>query len=221
VDVKPYEAVLYEKEAFQPIKSTAQLLGLKLETIYKNTEDVDREIMNTVKGRNYDLVLVGAARAMFNSRATGGVLRQLLEEGDTNICILMDRGFVIAESILLLLGSEEDRALLQYAHRFRTSNRARVTILKMGDGQSVNLADQESPYFDLALTFNEVIEQRIPDKQLLAHFNLIMVSLNLWNELNEMHVAWVKDCPTILVVKHHQDLPADSDMKQLKEKNKV
>ncbi|HEX5171584.1 MAG TPA: cation:proton antiporter [Cyclobacteriaceae bacterium] len=221
VDVKPYEAVLYEKEAFQPIKATAQLLGLKLETIYKNTEEVDKEIMSTVSAGNFDLVLVGAARTMFNTRATGGVLRQLLEEGETNICVLIDRGFVMAESILVLLGSEEDRSLLQYAHRFRSSNRARVTILKVGDGQSVNLHDKESSYYDLSSSFGEVIEQRIPDRQLLAHFNLIITSLSLWNEINEMRASWIKDCPSILVIKHHQDLFTDSDAKLLTERNKA
>lgn len=221
VDIKPYEAVLYEKEAFQPIKSTAQLLGVKLETIYKNTEDVDKEIINTVNEGNFDLVLVGAARTMFNTKVTGGVLRELLDEGESNTGILIDRGFVMAESILLLLGSEDDRSLLQYAHRFRSSNHARVTILKVGDGQAVNLTDPELPYFDLASTFKEVIEQRIPDKHLLGHFNLIILSLNLWNELNEMRASWIKDCPSILVIKHHHDLVADADAKPVREKNKA
>lgn len=221
VDVKPYEAVLYEKEAFQPIKSTAQLLGLKLETIYKNTEEVDKEIINTVNGGDFDIVLVGAARTMFTMKATGGVLKQLLEEGETNTCILIDRGFVMAESILLLLGSEEDLPLLQYANRFRSSNHARVTVLKMGDGQNVDFSNTESPYHALTSTFNEVIEQRIPDKHLLAHFNLIITSLELWNEINEKRATWIKDCPSILVIKHHQDLMSDAEARTIKEKNKA
>lgn len=208
-EVKPYEALLYEKEGFQPIKSTAQLLGQKINTIYRNTEDVDKEIVYTVVQGNYDLVLVGAARTVFNDRITGGKLRQLLEEGQTNIGVLVDRGFVLAESILLLLGSENDLPLLQYALRFRTSNQARVTILKMGDGQAVDLKNPDLPSYNMMQHFREVIEQRIPDKHLLSHFNLILVSLEHWNELNEMRASWIKDCPSILVVKHHRDLVAD------------
>lgn len=219
VDVKPYEAVLYEKEAFQPIRATAQLLGLKLETVYRNTEEVNKEIINTVHDGNFDLVLVGAARTMFNTKATGGVLTQLIEEGESNICILIDRGFVIAESVLLLLGSEDDLALLQYAHRLRSSNRARVTILKVGDGQGVDFNNTELPYHSLASTFPEVIEQRIPDRQLLAHFNLLITSVTLWEEINEMRATWIKDCPSVLVIKHHQDLAGDVENKLVKEKN--
>src|SRR5690606_6129177 len=166
-DVKPYEAVLYEKEGFQPIRSTAQLLGLKLNTIYRNTEDVDKEIVYHATTGDYDLVLVGAARPMFRDRTTGGRLRQLLEDSAVNIGVLVDRGFVMAENILLLLGSEDDLPLLQYAYRFRRSNRARVTVLKMGDGQSIDLDHPELPLANKADYFTEVIEQRIPDKLLL------------------------------------------------------
>ena len=215
-DVKPYEAVLYEKEGFQPIRSTAQLLGLKINTLYKNTEEVDKEIISTVAEGRYDLVLVGAARPMFTEKVTGGVLKQLLEVGQTNSGVLIDRGFVMAESILLLLGSDDDLALLEYAYRFRSSNRARVTILKVADGQNVDFYNKESSYFHLASHFNEVIEQRIPDKQLLSHFNLILVGLDLWNEINSMRASWIKDCPSILVVKHHHDLPRDVEHKVMR-----
>lgn len=216
-DIKPYEALLYEKEAFQPIRSTAQLLGLRINTLYKNTEEVDKEIISTVIQGRFDLVLVGAARPIFTEKATGGVLRQLLEVGEANVGVLIDRGFVMAESILLLLGSEDDLALLEYAYRFRTSNRARVTVLKVSDGQHVDFHNKESPYFHLATHFTEVIEQRIPDKQLLAHFNLILVSLDHWNEINSNRATWIKDCPSILVIKHHHDLPRDVEQHVVRE----
>lgn len=208
-ELKPYDAMLFEKEGFQPVRSTAQLLGMKLLTLYRNTEDVDKEIFYTVQQGNFDLVLVGAARPIFNDKATGGKLRQLLDDGQTNIGVLIDRNFVLAESILVLLGSEDDVPLLQYANRFRASNQSRVTILKMGEGQSVDLLNPESPYYEIASSFNEVIEQRIPDKPLLGHFNLILVSLEHWNLIMSSKASWIKDCPSILVVKHFQDLKVD------------
>lgn len=220
-DVKPYEAILYEREGFQPIRATAQLLGLRLETLYRNTEDIDREIYDTVENGNFDLVLVGAARPMFNSKATGGILKQLLNDSQSNIGVLVDRGFVMAEGLLVLLGSEEDRSLLQYAYRLKVSNKARVTILKIGDGQSVDLNDEHALYYQYASSFNEVIEQRIPDKQLLGHFNLILVGLDEWNELNSTRAPWIKDCPSVLVVKHSQDLISDVELKSSAKKEKL
>jgi hypothetical protein len=81
----------------------------------------------------------------------------------------------------------------------------------------VDFYNKESPYFHLAAHFNEVIEQRIPDKQLLSHFNLILVGLDLWNEINKMRASWIKDCPSILVVKHHHDLARDVEPKLVRE----
>lgn len=217
-DVKPYEATLFEKEGFQPIRSTAQLLGMKLNTLYRSTEDVDGEISDTVEQGHYDLVLVGAARPMFTQKTTGGILKQLLDKSQTNMGVLVDRGFVMAESVLLLLGSEDDMALLPYAYRFKVSNKARITILKIGDALSLDIYDKNSPYYWAAENFTEVIEQRIPDKELLRHFNLIMVGLEQWNELNDIRTAWISDCPSIFVVKHFQDLPIDAEQKPATEK---
>ncbi len=208
-EVKPYEALLFEREGFAPIRATAQLLGLRLETIYRNTSDVDREIYQTVENGNFDLVLVGAARPMFNSKSTGGILKQLLDDSEANIGVLVDRGFVLAEGLLVLLGSEADRALLQYALRLMVSTKSRVTVLKIGEGQNVDLQDESAPYYEHALNFNEVIEQRIPEKELLSNYNLVLVGLEQWNELNEAKATWLKECPSVLVVKHVNDLVSD------------
>lgn len=203
-EIKPQDAILYEKEGFQPIRSTAELLGMRINTLYRNTEYVEREITNTVLEGNYDLVLVGAAKPMFNDKITGGKLNQLLEESKSNVGVLVDRGFVFAESILVLINSEKDKFLLQYAARFITSSKARVTILKNG---SVNVEQNTAPE-----SFKEVIENRIPDKQLLSHFNLILVSLDYWDAIAQQ--SWVKDSPSILVIKYLNDLKSDTEIMQ-------
>lgn len=210
-ELKPYDALLFEKEGFQPVRSAAQLLGIRLNTVYRNTDEVDKEIFLTAERGKFDLVLVGAARPVFNDNATGGKLKQLLDNGQTNIGVLIDRNFVLAESILVLLASPDDLPLLDYAARFRSSNRARVVILKLGDGQSVDLQDHRSPYFSLTSSFSEVVEQRIPDKQLLGHFNLVLVSLDFWNGLTFSKNPWIKDCPSVLVIKHFQALFSDKE----------
>lgn len=208
-ELKPYDALLFEKEGFQPVRSTAQLLGIKLNTVYKNTEEIDKEILSTITAGNFDLVLTGAARPVFTDNATGGRLKNLLEQDYSNMGILIDRNFVMAESILLLLGSSEDLPLLFYAHRFKSSNKARVVILKMGDAHTLDFTDESSPYYSMAPSFNEVIEHRIPDRQLLSHFNLVLVSLNHWNSIVSGKASWTRDCPSVLVVKHLRDLRSD------------
>ncbi|HEY8936641.1 MAG TPA: cation:proton antiporter [Cyclobacteriaceae bacterium] len=201
-EVKPQDALLYEKEGFQPIQATAQLLDLKLQTIYKTSEEVEKEITDVANGRNYDLVLVGAAKSLFNDKITGGKLNKLLEESTNNVAVLVDRGFVMAENVLVLLHTDRDLSLLQYAERFVASNKARVTVMKMGQ----NLVSDDSRF----KTFREVIEHRIPDEYLLSHFNLVLVSLEYWDEIAQ--ASWISQASSILVIKHLNDLKSDDEI---------
>lgn len=203
-EIKPQDAILYEKEGFQPIRSTAQQLRMKVQTLYKNTEYVEREITSTVEEGNYDLVLVGAAKPLFNDKVTGGKLILLLEESKSNVCVLVDKGFVTAENVLVLIPSEKDKFLLQYAARFIASTKARVTVLK---GSDVKVEPSGPEYF------TEVIENRIPDKHLLSHFNLVLVSLDHWDTIAQL--SWVKDSPSILVIKYLNDLKNDTEILQV------
>jgi len=207
-EVKPQDAIVYEREGFAPILATAQLLDLSIDTNYKTTEDVEMEINAVAEGGNFDLVLVGAAKPLFNDNVTGGKLHQLLEESTRNVAVLVDRCFVIAENILLLVNTDSDRCLMQYAERFVASNKARVTILKMSTDK-IAFLDPSSDQYAVNENFREVIEQRIPDKGLLLHFNLILVSLEYWDFISNAN--WVKESPSILVVKHNHRLKCDAE----------
>lgn len=217
-ELKPADAILFEKEGFQPIRTTAQLLGVNLFTLYRNTEDVEREIFATAQQNNYDLVLVGAAKPIFNNdKATGGILKQLLDEGNKNVGVLVDRGFVTAENVLMLVGSDDDKFLLQYADRLMASSGVRITILSIGE--ETDFINTASPAYSLTDDYREVIEQRIPDKHLLGHFNLVLVSLDHWNKIMTSRANWIKDCPSILVVQHAFDLKTDRQHELVAEPN--
>ncbi len=200
-EVKPLDAILFEKEGFQPIRATAHLLELKLNTIYKTTQEVEREILKTTRQNNYDLILVGAARPGFNERMTGGKLARVLEEGNSSIGVLMDNGYVLPENILMLVASEEDVFLLEYGKRFYRSSKSRITILSLEQGEEIHFINAESKGFALTAEFNEVIKRRIPDRDLLDHFNLVLVSMDSWNALAKARAPWMKDCPSVLVMK--------------------
>lgn len=207
-EVKPLDAMIYEKESFQPILATAQLMNMRVNTVYKTCEDIDVEMAQCANEKNYDIVLVGAAKSMFNDKVTGGRLHQLLEQSTNNVAVLVDRGFVMAESVLVLINSDNDKSLLQYAERFIISNKARITLLKMGR-ENITFLNSADPYFGKGL-FKEVIEQRIPDQGLLSHFNLVLVSLEYWDAIAD--APWLKIAPSILVVKHLNDLKSDNEI---------
>lgn len=200
-EVKPLDAILFEKEGFQPIRARAQLLDLKLKTIYKTTHEVEREILRTTRENKFDLILVGAARPTFHEGMTGGRLSRVMEEGSANIGVLMDNGYVLPENILMLVSCEEDVFLVDYAKRFYKSSKSRITIISLEQGEEIHFINAESKSYALSAEFKEVIKRRIPDKDLLDHFNLVLVSLDCWNALAKARTPWMKDCPSVLVVK--------------------
>ena len=101
---------------------------------------------------------------------------------------------------------EEDAFLIQYAMRFYKSSKSRITILSLDHGEDIHFIDRESKACALPEEFNEVIKRRIPDKDLLDHFNLILVSFDCWNTLTKARTSWIKDCPSVLVMKEFRDV---------------
>ncbi len=63
-----------EKDTFQYIKDEALKLELPIITLFKPTQDIDREITETANIGNFDLLLVGVGRSLFEGTLLGKVL---------------------------------------------------------------------------------------------------------------------------------------------------
>ncbi|MGZ4059647.1 MAG: cation:proton antiporter domain-containing protein, partial [Bacteroidia bacterium] len=64
-DINKFNAEEYEKESFKPIRSEANKLGIDIKTIYKASNDVSDEILNSANEGQYDLLIVGAGQSVF------------------------------------------------------------------------------------------------------------------------------------------------------------
>ncbi|MBI5914563.1 MAG: cation:proton antiporter [Bacteroidetes bacterium] len=64
----------YERESFQPIEAEAQHLQLPLSTLFKPSQDIDREITDTANLGKFDLLLVGMGNSMFEGTILGKIL---------------------------------------------------------------------------------------------------------------------------------------------------
>jgi hypothetical protein len=124
-----------------------------------------------------------------------------MEEGNSSIGVLMDNGYVLPENILMLVATDEDAFLLEYGKRFYKSSKSRITILSLEQGEEIHFINSESKGYALSEEFSEVIKRRIPDRDLLDHFNLVLVSMDSWNALAKARAPWMKDCPSVLVMK--------------------
>lgn len=73
-EVHSYNLEEYEKETFEPILEESEVLNQKLTTIFKSTIDIETDIADIAVRGEYDLVLVGLGKSIFEGSFLGKVL---------------------------------------------------------------------------------------------------------------------------------------------------
>lgn len=73
-DINQFNAVEYERDSFKPIKKEAQRLNMEVESLFKSTQDIDKEISETANAGNFDLLLVGIGRSVYEGTLLGKIL---------------------------------------------------------------------------------------------------------------------------------------------------
>jgi Kef-type K+ transport system membrane component KefB len=64
-DLHPLRAEEYANESFKPVLKEAYKRGIEIEPRYKVTDNIDNAILRTAHKGNYDLLLIGAGKAVF------------------------------------------------------------------------------------------------------------------------------------------------------------
>jgi len=73
-EIHGYNIEEYEKETFEPIIEKAKLLNVEIKTIFKATTDIENDIADIAKQGDYDLLLVGLGKSIFEGTILGKVL---------------------------------------------------------------------------------------------------------------------------------------------------
>jgi Kef-type K+ transport system membrane component KefB len=73
-EINQYNSNEYERENFLPIKAEAKKLGLPLVTMFKPSQDVNKEITETANAGNYDMLLIGVGNSVFEGTLLGKIL---------------------------------------------------------------------------------------------------------------------------------------------------
>lgn len=174
LEINPHDALLFEKEAFGPVRLTGHELGLGFETKYKAVDDVEKEIIQTAKQWQYELLLVGSAKSAFTEKITGGKIKHIIESVDCTVGILVDNNFRTAENVLFLLKGEDDEYLSDYALKFIEHEKVKITKLNVNESQPL-------------------------DKSFLEQFQLVVLDIKHWKKAAEAHSAWIAYSPSVLI----------------------
>lgn len=73
-EVHSYNLEDYEKETFEPILAESKLLNQELTTLFKSTVDIETDIADIASRGEFDLVLVGLGKSIFEGSLLGKVL---------------------------------------------------------------------------------------------------------------------------------------------------
>jgi Kef-type K+ transport system membrane component KefB len=73
-DLNQFNAEEYERESFKPINEAASELNLPVKPLFKPSLDFDKSIAETANDGNYDLLLAGIGRSVFEGSFLGKML---------------------------------------------------------------------------------------------------------------------------------------------------
>lgn len=196
----------YERESFRPIRQKAELLGVKIKTIYRVTDNVGDEITNIANNDGYDLLLVGASQSLFSDNKLGGKVKTYLEDVKCDIGVLIEKNFQVANRIVLLLGSESDVFLLNMARHFIQNNNAFLLVIDLNknlrsETSSKNVISEISEYKPGSI---QIQDGSSFNDRTLSQFDLLLVSYKTWFENEAINKMALEYGPSTLVLKQGQ-----------------
>lgn len=223
-----FELEEQERRSFSPLKAEAEQLGVDIETIFKPSGDMEYDIVEMANKGDYDLLMVGVGRSIFE----GSLLGRLL--GFTNRIINPDRlidTFTGKEG--LFENSPFDERTRQVVARakmpvaifiekdFRGFDRVFLPVFSESDAFLTSYARRLVSQNDSVVTVLDFSENDgglaetlsafpvQPTKSLgqdmktefLEQQDLMIVSLDSWKKLVESQSDWLADAPATLVIR--------------------
>jgi hypothetical protein len=191
----------HEKEAFMPISQTAVRFNIPLQRVFGVTDNVEREVVERVREKSYDIVLVGSSREIFTNDKTGGKVRNFVQQIDPAVGIFIEGGFKKIDHVAVVLSGASDIFLLKYAKRFLGHNQEnRLTVV---DRQNVldskeDLQKRLGPYKTReAAILKKILET---EKMSYKEYDIVLISFSFWRSLkNQPHVL-LRQMPSLLII---------------------
>lgn len=217
-----------EKRGFAPIISEAEQLEIEIEPVFKTSVEIDSEIADTANKGDFDLVLVGVGRSIFE----GSLLGRLL--GFTNMMINPDRlidklsgkeglfeNSPFDERTRQIMAKAKMPVAVFIEKDFRGFNRVFLPIWSKSDAFLADYAirlglqnDSRICVMDMAgkaeeiierlkaeLAHVTVIENRDITPELLEEQDFMIVSLESWKKAVNAELTWLAQAPASLVIK--------------------
>jgi len=235
-DVSNYNIDEYEVESFTPILEEATILKQKIVTLFKISNDITADIIETANVGRFDLLLVGSGQSIYEGSLLGKIfgfttkifnperligtvtgkerlfqsspfddkIRLILTKCTTPVGILIERNLTGFHNVIVSFHSSDDVFLLQYAQKLVLNSGSSISLLNLAPTFFSNNQLNEAiiPYkIDYPDNYRFINEQEASENQ-INQTDLIIVSMSSWIKLSHVKKGWIKNIPSIFIVKN-------------------
>jgi Kef-type K+ transport system membrane component KefB len=228
-DINPLQIDNFEAVSFKPVLDEAQNLNMKINTRYEVASNIEQEIFSVINEGEYDFLMVGAGinwsnlpndiaanqyrdslksryfkpeSWFFPTELLKDKTRMFIEQANCAVGVFVNRNFNKANKILLLLDSEKDLYLLNYAKTLLKSTHGTLDIVNrsnMEDENAVEIKKQLNRFFDEVKSTKLLSEKDITGR-LLSNYNFMFISYDSWNDVSENRKEALQLMPSTLIL---------------------
>lgn len=166
---------------FAPLESLAKEKKIKLNKIFKVSDEIPKEISATVRKEQSSLVLMGAAKRVFGDNVLGGKVESVLSELECTVGVFLDRNLNEIKSVVVFYSDPiEANSLFNIASQIYKASTEKIFL--------VNDTDTEPDRRLIKEHFGKVIpiipSWEMNPKKISSH-SLAIVGYKHWNDIQK------------------------------------
>ena len=228
-DLNPLQRESFEKLSFSPILEEAKNLGIQIQTQHEISNNVGQDITNLSKKGNYDFLLVGAGITWSNlpndiaakqywdfkkkryfklnewflpNELLKDKTKEFIEKTHCPVGVFVNRDFLKAGRVLLILDSEHDLYLLRYAQTLLKTTNGSIAILDRTQPENLgyeNVKNRLELFLESVPTVSILSEKDIT-ASLLSRYDFMLISYLTWNDFSEHYKEALQLMPSTLII---------------------
>jgi hypothetical protein len=194
-DLSPDDARIFEKESFAPIRKMAEIHKLSLNTIYRNTNEISTEIIQTCELEKPDFIILGSARSIFSTDILGGIIKRIVNETECDVLIFNERNFSEIKQVLLVYFGNGDDYLFEYATLLNHDSGRKFFAYHRG----LENKDSANAFINSGIPM-EAVSGSILQSSFLQSIDLVMISEKNWKAVESKKNLPLDQFPSLLII---------------------
>lgn len=194
-EVSHSDALKFESTSFEPINSEALKYEITLKTIYKTTEDVTKEILRTTRKERSNLLLMGAAKSVFNKNVFGGRVKNIVDQAKCNVGVFIDKDFQDIKNVLILTDNIHYENFLNISERLLINSDCTIRFI-LSEGAAIT-GLPEILKNEKRITFTEDLDTHATS---LKQFDVLITNLDYFEQKLRESSSLLEATPSLLLL---------------------